>query len=134
MPVIDWIRTDLEHPWADGGCFLYFYRVRFAYFDCCILERPGAETDYTPEELEQVRMLDRILSQSEKEAVVDVIIVKTQGFINGKFPAPFSLDLTFTVLTAGSALTFVCDSSPVSDYTMFRPSYTGLESVVPSGL
>jgi len=55
MPVIDWIRTDLEHPWVDGGSSLYFDRGRFAYFDCRILERPGAEADYTPEELEQVQ-------------------------------------------------------------------------------
>lgn len=24
MPVIDWIRTDLRHPWADGTSSLYF--------------------------------------------------------------------------------------------------------------
>ncbi len=83
MPVIDWIRTDLEHPWVDGGSSLYFDRARFAYFDCRILERPGAEADYTPEELEQVQWLDRTLSPAEKEALVDVIIVKTQGFVNG---------------------------------------------------
>ena len=37
MPVIDWIRTDLQHPWADGTSSLYFDRVRFAYFDLRIL-------------------------------------------------------------------------------------------------
>lgn len=26
MPVIDWIRTDLQHPWADGTTSLYFDR------------------------------------------------------------------------------------------------------------
>lgn len=26
MPVIDWIRTDLQHPWADGTSSLYFDR------------------------------------------------------------------------------------------------------------
>ena len=43
MPVIDWIRTDLQHPCADGTTSLYFDRTRFAYFDLHILERPGAE-------------------------------------------------------------------------------------------
>ena len=42
MPVIDWIRTDLQHPWADGTSSLYFDRVRFAYFDLRILGREGA--------------------------------------------------------------------------------------------
>lgn len=28
MPVIDWIRTDLQHPWEDGTSSLYFDRIR----------------------------------------------------------------------------------------------------------
>ena len=47
MPVIDWIRTDLQHPWADGTSSLYYDRIRFAYFDIRILGREGAEKDYT---------------------------------------------------------------------------------------
>ena len=66
MPVIDWVRTDLQHPWADGSSSLYFDRVRFAYFDTMILKRKGAEADYT-----------------EEEELIDSIIVKTQGFVNG---------------------------------------------------
>ena len=42
MPVIDWIRTDLAHPWEDGTTSLYFNRAEFAYFDIYILEREGA--------------------------------------------------------------------------------------------
>ena len=49
MPVIDWIRTDLQHPWADGTSSLYFDRVRFAYFDLRILQREGAKKDYSAE-------------------------------------------------------------------------------------
>ena len=52
MPVIDWIRTDLPHPWEDGTSSLYFDRIRFAYFDLKILERENAEADYSPEELD----------------------------------------------------------------------------------
>lgn len=83
MPVIDWIRTDLEHPWEDGTSSLYFDKIRFAYFDCNILKRPGAEKDYTPEEMEKVRALDSTITEKEKDELVDTIIVKTQGFING---------------------------------------------------
>lgn len=83
MPVIDWIRTDLEHPWEDGTSSLYFDKIRFAYFDCCILKREGAETDYTPREIQKVHELDKTITQTEKENLVDTIIVKTQGFVNG---------------------------------------------------
>ena len=83
MPVIDWIRTDLQHPWADGTSSLYYDRIRFAYFDIRILEREGAEKDYTEEELQKVAELDKVITEAEKDALIDTIIVKTQGFVNG---------------------------------------------------
>ena len=83
MPVIDWIRTDLQHPWADGTSSLYYDRIRFAYFDIRILGREGAEKDYTEEELHKVNELDKVITETEKEALIDTIIVKTQGFVNG---------------------------------------------------
>lgn len=83
MPVIDWIRTDLQHPWEDGTSSLYFDRIRFAYFDLKILERENAEADYSPEELDKVAELDKVITESEKAELVDTIIVKTQGFVNG---------------------------------------------------
>jgi mannonate dehydratase len=83
MPVIDWIRTDLEHPWADGTSSLYFDKIRFAYFDCNILKREGAENDYTAEELAKVSELDKTITEAEKDDLINAIIVKTQGFVNG---------------------------------------------------
>ena len=83
MPVIDWIRTDLEHPWADGTSSLYFDKIRFAYFDCNILKREGAEKEYTAEELAKVSELDKTITEEEKDDLINTIIVKTQGFVNG---------------------------------------------------
>lgn len=83
MPVIDWVRTDLQHPWADGSSSLYFDRIRFAYFDLRILKREGAEKDYSPEEIAKVDELDKVITEAEKDELVDAIIVKTQGFVNG---------------------------------------------------
>ena len=83
MPVIDWIRTDLQHPWPDGTSSLYYDRIRFAYFDIRILEREGAEKDYTEEELQKVAELDKVITEAEKDALIDTSIVKTQGFVNG---------------------------------------------------
>ena len=83
MPVIDWIRTDLQYPWPDGTSSLYYDRIRFAYFDIKILEREGAEKDYTEEELHKVAELNKVITEAEKDALIDTIIVKTQGFVNG---------------------------------------------------
>ena len=83
LPVIDWIRTDLEHLWEDGTSSLYFDKIRFAYFDCLILQRAEAEKDYTVNELKQMYELDKVITDAEKEELVDTIIIKTQGFVNG---------------------------------------------------
>ena len=78
MPVIDWIRTDLQYLCPDGTSSLYYDRIRFAYFDMKILEREGAEKDYTEEELHKVSELDQVITEKEKDDLIDTIIVKTQ--------------------------------------------------------
>ena len=83
MPVIDWIRTDLMRKQENGTYTLYFDRVRFAYFDIHVLKRKNAEADYPPEVLEKVHVLDKTITEKEKEELIETIIVKTQGFVNG---------------------------------------------------
>ena len=85
MPVIDWIRTELEYPMGDGTSSLYFDYVRFAYFDLKILAREVAEKDYSTETLAKVEALDKVITEEERRHLVDVIIVKTQGFVNANF-------------------------------------------------
>jgi mannonate dehydratase len=82
MPVIDWVRTDLHKKLEDGTQTLFFDKIRFAYFDCKILKRKNAEKEYTPEEMDKVNALDRVITEKEKNELIDTIIVKTQGFIN----------------------------------------------------
>ena len=83
MPVIDWIRTDLNYKKENGTFTLFFDKIRFAYFDCFILNREDAGKDYTNDELEKVYALHNTITEDEKQQLIDTIIVKTQGFING---------------------------------------------------
>jgi mannonate dehydratase len=83
MPVIDWIRTDLRKPNGDGSFSLFFDPVKFAYFDCCILARTAAENDYSTEVMKKVHALDKVITEVQKEELIDSIIVKTQGFVSG---------------------------------------------------
>lgn len=83
MPVLDWARTELDHPWEDGSTSLYFNKVKFVYFDCYILKRKGAEADYSDEELAAAAEMDKHMTEADKATLVDTIIVKTQGFVNG---------------------------------------------------
>ena len=84
MPVLDWARTDLEYPNPDGTSNLYFNRAEFAYFDIHILKREGARDDY--DEVTLKRMEEEVVPKMDAEGekrLVDNIIVKTQGFVNG---------------------------------------------------
>lgn len=83
MPVLDWARTDLENPNPDGTSSLYFDRVDFAYFDCCILKREGAEKDYDADIMEQVERKKATMTPEDDHKLVENIIIKTQGFVNG---------------------------------------------------
>lgn len=83
MPVLDWARTDLAHPNPDGTSNLYFSHAQFAYFDCCILKRKNAEEQYSPEVLAEVEKLKQSMTPADDHRLVENIIVKTQGFVNG---------------------------------------------------
>jgi mannonate dehydratase len=83
MPVLDWARTDLFYQWEDGSSSLYFDKAKFAYFEIHILQRKGAENNYNSDILQKVEQLKNILTEEDNNDLIDSIIVKTQGFVNG---------------------------------------------------
>lgn len=83
MPVLDWARTDLFYQWEDGSSSLYFDKAKFAYFEIHILQRKGAENDYNSDILQKVEQLKNTLTDEDNNDLIDSIIVKTQGFVNG---------------------------------------------------
>ena len=83
MPVLDWARTDLDYPNPNGTSNLYFNLCEFAYFDIHILKREGAEADYDEATLERVAKIKETMTPEGDKRLVDNIIVKTQGFVNG---------------------------------------------------
>lgn len=83
MPVLDWTRTDLENPNPDGTSNLYFNRAEFAYFDIYIVKRKDAEKDWDEDTLSRVEEMKPRMDAEAERRLVDNIIVKTQGFVNG---------------------------------------------------
>lgn len=83
MPVIDWVRTDLKRPMPDGTSALYFDYSRLAFFDIRVLGRKDAARDYPDYVLAKLPELDRTMTKEDIHALIDTIIVKTQGFICG---------------------------------------------------
>ena len=98
MPVLDWARTDLLHPNADGTSNLYFSIPEFAYFDIHILKREGAADDWKNfkvlgpdgqpngrDILREVEELRLTMNPEKDHALVENIVIKTQGFVSGNF-------------------------------------------------
>jgi mannonate dehydratase len=83
MPVLDWARTDLDYPNGDGTSNLYFNRAEFAYFDVNILKRKDAQKDWDEPTLQRMHELEKTFTKDDEKKLVDNIIVKTQGFVNG---------------------------------------------------
>lgn len=90
MPVLDWARTTLDLPNQNGTTSLCFNMAEFAYFDCKILKRKGAEDSYSVEILENMAKLEvklQEMSTEEREKqhnrLIENIIIKTQGFVSG---------------------------------------------------
>ncbi len=55
MPVVDWTRTNLEMELADGARALQFDMSEYIAFDLYMLEREGAEKEYTPQQIEAAK-------------------------------------------------------------------------------
>jgi mannonate dehydratase len=79
MPVLDWTRTELAFRLPGGATALRFDADRLAAFDCYILERPGAEAEFSSDVLDRAKAWMAQASESDKDRLLATIMAGLPG-------------------------------------------------------
>jgi len=66
MPILDWLRTNVAYTLPNGSEALFFNKDHYAIFDLFILQRKGAEQEYTAEKLAELKTQFDTLSEEER--------------------------------------------------------------------
>jgi mannonate dehydratase len=83
MPILDWTRTRLDMPLEDGSLALEYNASELRVFDLHILQREGAQQDYTPQEIEQAKKQFEDLEASDIQRISDNMLKGLPGSEEG---------------------------------------------------
>ncbi|MHB1103870.1 MAG: mannonate dehydratase [Devosia sp.] len=79
MPVLDWTRTELRWPLPNGGSCMRFDIDDFAVFDIHVLQRPGAEGDYSNAITDEAARRARAMTEDAKMALGRTVTTALPG-------------------------------------------------------
>jgi mannonate dehydratase len=93
MPILDWVRTDISFTMPDGSKALFFDRLAFIAFDVFLLQRPGADTEYTEKELNNARARLDAMAPAERDTLFRNALLGLPGS-----DVPFTKEQVLTAL------------------------------------
>ncbi|HZG28697.1 MAG TPA: mannonate dehydratase [Ensifer sp.] len=79
MPVVDWTRTELDYEIETGATAMRFDQERYAAFDLHILQRAGAEAEYSAEDRTRARAVFESMSEAEIAEITRIITSALPG-------------------------------------------------------
>jgi len=79
MPILDWVRTDHAYQNIDGTKALLFDERAFIYFDVYLLQRPGAESDYKKEKLDEAKAYGNTLDEADRQKLYKNVLLGLPG-------------------------------------------------------
>lgn len=79
MPVVDWTRTELDYEIPTGATAMRFDHERFAAFDLFVLQRPGAEKEYSADDRKRAREVYEAMPEAEIAEITRIITSALPG-------------------------------------------------------
>ncbi|MEX2693269.1 mannonate dehydratase [Rhizobium mongolense] len=79
MPVVDWTRTELDYEIPTGATAMRFDHERFAAFDLFVLQRQGAEKEYSADDLKRAREVYEAMPEAEIAEITRIITSALPG-------------------------------------------------------
>jgi mannonate dehydratase len=79
MPVLDWVRTDTAHRLPNGSEALLFNHSDYAVFDLFMLQRPGAEKDYSEQEIKRLKDYFEAMPEEKKKYLFRNVLLGLPG-------------------------------------------------------
>ncbi len=88
MPVVDATRTELYYRLPSGATALRFDQQQLCVFDLFILERSGAEKDYSADEMERAGAVFQAMSDQDKGRLSQNIMAGLPGRMTDSYHMP----------------------------------------------
>ncbi|APO79872.1 mannonate dehydratase (plasmid) [Rhizobium etli 8C-3] len=79
MPVVDWTRTELDYEIPTGATAMRFDHERFAAFDLFVLQRQGAEKEYSADDRNRAREVYEAMPEAEIAEITRIITSALPG-------------------------------------------------------